>query len=157
MGRSHAWLPRGTELIEPRPRNWGDNLTLVGAMRADRWLTLGTAWGAMTTPRFVAWVRRRLVRHLRPGDIVLLDNLAAHKAPGVRRLIEAAGATLRFLPPYSCDFNPIESAWALIKKRIRAVAPRTGVALRTTAQRARAVVRPRHCRNWFAHAGYQLK
>jgi hypothetical protein len=71
--------------------------------------------------------------------------------------IETAGATLRFLPPYSCDFNPIESAWALIKKRIRAVAPRTGVALRTTAQRARDVARPRHCQNWFAHAGYQLK
>jgi transposase len=157
MGRSHAWLLRGTELIEPRPRNWGDNLTLVGAIRMDRWLTLATAWGAMTTPRFIAWVRRRLIRTLRPGDVVLLDNLAAHKAPAVRRLIEAAGASLRFLPPYSCDFNPIESAWALIKKRIRAVAPRTGASLRITAQRARAVVRPRHCRNWFAHAGYQLK
>jgi transposase len=155
MGRSHAWLPRGTELIEPRPRNWGDNLTLVGAIRVDRWLTLATAWGAMTTRGFVTWVRRRLVRHLRRGDVVLLDNLAVHKARAVRALIEAAGATLRFLPPYSCDFNPIESAWALIKKRIRSVAPRSGAALRTTAQRARSVVRPRHCQNWFAHAGYQ--
>ena len=91
MGRSHAWLPRGQELIEPRPRNWGDNLSLVGAMRLDGWVTLATAWGAMTTPRFVAWVRRHLVRQLRPGDIVVLDNLAAHKAPGVRALIEAAG------------------------------------------------------------------
>ncbi len=157
MGRSHAWLPRGTELIEPRPRNWGDNLTLVGAIRVDRWLTLATHWGAMNTRRFIAWVRRRLVPRLRRGDVVLLDNLAAHKAGRVRALIESAGATLRYLPPYSCDFNPIESAWALIKKRIRAVAPRSGVALRTTAQRARFVVRPRHCQNWFAHAGYQLK
>jgi transposase len=157
MGRSHAWLPRGTELIAPRPRDWGDNLTSVGAMRGDRGLTLATAWRAMTTARFVASVRRRLVPAVRPGDNVLLDNLAAHKAPPVRRLIEAVGATLRLLPPYSCDFNPIESAWGLIKKGIRAVAPRTGAALRTTAQRARAVVRPRHCRNWFAHAAYQLK
>ncbi len=157
MGRSHAWLLRGTELIDPRPRNWGDNLTLVGALRLEGWVTLATAWGAMTTPRFIGWVRRYLVSRLRPGDVVLLDNLAAHKAPAVRRLIEAVGATLRFLPPYSCDFNPIESAWALVKKRIRAVAPRTGHALRTTAQRARSVVRPRHCHNWFAHAGYQLK
>jgi len=70
--------------------------------------------------------------------------------------MEAAGATLRFLPPYSCDFNPIEAAWALIKKCIRAVAPRTASALRCTVQRARHVVRPRHCRNWFAHAGYQV-
>ena len=67
MGRSHAWLPRGQELIEPRPRNWGDNLSLVGAMRLEGWVTLATAWGAITTPRFVAWVRRHLVRHLRPA------------------------------------------------------------------------------------------
>ena len=154
MGRSHAWLLRGTVLVESRPRNWGDNLTLVGAMRRDRWLTLSTFWGAMNTARFVAWVRRRLVPRLRPGDIVILDNLAAHKARAVRTLIEQAGASVRFLPPYSPDFNPIEPGWGLIKKRIRTVAPRTGPALRTTAQRARRVVKPRHCRNWFAHAGY---
>jgi transposase len=111
----------------------------------------------MTTGRFGTWVRRRLARHLRHGDGVVLDNLAEHKARRVRELIEGAGATVRYLPPYSCDYNPIEAAWALIKKRIRAIAPRTGRALRTTAQRARCVVRPRHCRDWFAHAGYQLE
>ena len=102
--------------------NWGDNLTMVGAMRIDGWLTLATGWDAMNTVRFVAWVRRRLVPRLRRGDIVVLDNLAAHKARAVRDLVEQAGATPRFLPPYSYDFNPIESGWALIKKRIRAVA-----------------------------------
>lgn len=157
MGRSHAWLRRGTVLIEPRPMNWGNNLTLVGAIRVDRWLTLATAWGAMNKGRFVAWVRRHLVRRLRRGDIVVMDNLGAHKGQAVRDLIERVGATVRFLPPYSHDFNPIESAWALIKKRIRTVAPRTGPTLRLTAQRARSVVRPRHCQHWFAHAGYQLK
>ncbi len=86
-----------------------------------------------------------------------MDNLAAHKARQVSEIIEAAGATVHYLPPYSHDYNPIEAAWALIKKRLRAVAPRTGRALRITAQRARSVVRPRHCKNWFAHAGYQLK
>ena len=157
MGRSHAWLPRGTELIEPRPMNWGDNLTMVGAMRIDGWLTMATGWDAMNTVRFVTWVRRRLVPKLRVGDIVILDNLAAHKARDVRHLIEQAGATLRFLPPYSYDLNPIESGWALIKKRIRAVAPRTAPTLRRTAQRARRVVRPHHCHSWFSHIGYQLK
>src|SRR5687768_3663414 len=156
MGRSHAWLPRGEVLVEPRPINWGDNLTMVGAIRVDKWLTLATSWGAMNRPRFIRWVRRHLVPYLRPGDVVVMDNLAAHKAPQVRELIEQAGATLRFLPPYSHDFNPIEAAWALIKKRIRTVAPRTAVTLRRTAQRARRVVRPRHCQNWFAHAGYEL-
>jgi transposase len=144
-------------LIEPRPRNWGDNLTLVGAIRVDRWLTLSTMWGAMTTPRFTAWDRRRLVPRLRPGDVVVLDNLAAHKAPAVRTAIEHAGATVRFLPPYSYDFNPIEPGWGLIKKHIRTVAPRTGPTLRATAQRARRVVKARHCRNWFAHAAYDCQ
>src|SRR5215210_2925273 len=157
MGRSHAWMPRGTELIEPRPMDWGTNLTMVGAMRIDGWLTLATGWSAMNAPRFLRWVQRRLVPRLRPGDIVVLDNLAAHKTVAVREAIEHAGATVRFLPPYSYDFNPIESGWALIKKRIRAVAPRTSRLLRTTARRARRVVRPDHCRHWFAHAGYQLK
>jgi transposase len=157
MGRSHAWLPRGEVLVEARPMTWGDNLTMVGAIRADRWLTLATHWGAMNRARFIQGVRRHLVRHLRRGDVVVMDNLPAHKARQVRELIEAAGATLRFLPPYSHDLNPIEAAWGLIKKRMRAVAPRTAATLRRTAQRARRVVRPRHCQNWFAHAGYELK
>lgn len=157
MGRSHAWVRRGEVVVEPRPMNWGVNLTLVGAMRRDGWLTQATYWGAMNTARFVAWVARRLVPRLRPHDVVILDNLPAHKSPRVRTLIEQAGAQVRFLPPYSYDFNPIEPGWALLKKRIRAVAPRTADHLRCTAQRARRVVQPRHCRAWFAHAGYQLK
>jgi transposase len=80
----------------------------------------------MNTVRFIAWVRRHLVRYLRRGDVVIMDNLAAHKARHVRELIERAGAILRFLPPYSHDFNPIEPGWALMKKSIRTVAPRTG-------------------------------
>jgi transposase len=111
----------------------------------------------MTAVRFADWVEHRLAPRLRAGDIVLLDNLTAHKPRRIRRIIEAVGATLRYLPPYSHDFNPIEPAWALIKKRIRTIAPRTGPVLRATAQRAYHVIRPRHCQNWFAHAGYQLK
>jgi len=106
MGRSHAWLPRGAVLIEPRPINRGDNLTLVGAIRVDRWLTLATSWGAMNQIRFAAWVRRHLVRHLRRGDIVIMDNLAAHKTRRARELIEQTGATLRFLPPYRTTSIP---------------------------------------------------
>jgi DDE superfamily endonuclease len=67
MGRSHAWLPRGTVLVEPRPMNWGDNLTMIGAMRADRWLTVGTYWGAANRERFTHWVQRHLVPRLRPA------------------------------------------------------------------------------------------
>ena len=154
MGRSHAWVRRGAEYVEPRPMNWGTNLTLIGAIRRTGWVTLSTRWRTVTKITFTDWVRRRLAPCLQRGDIVLLDNLRAHTAPAVRRLIEARGATLRFLPPYSYDFNPIEAAWGLVKKRIRAFAPRTARALRRVAQAARHVVRPHHCRQWFAHAGY---
>ena len=99
MGRSHAWVQRGQEDVESRPTNWGDNLTLMGAMRADRWVTLGTCWRAMTTATFDRWVKRRLVPQLRAGDVVLLDNLRAHKSATAQRLIEACGARLQFLPP----------------------------------------------------------
>ena len=123
MGRSHAWVLRGQEYVEPRPMNWGENLTLIGAIRRTGWVTLNTKWRAVNTRFFVEWVRRRLAPRLRPHDIVLLDNLKAHKAPDVRRLVEARGATLRYLPPYSHDFSPIEPAWGLVKRHIRTHAP----------------------------------
>lgn len=154
MGRSHVWVPRGQEHVEARPTNWGDNLTMVGAIRQEGWVTLSTKWRAMTTARFLIWVRDRLAPRLRPGDIVVLDNLKAHKDPHVGVLIARRGATVRYLPPYSHDFNPIESAWGLVKKRIRRQAPRHAAALRRVARAARHVVRPHHCRQWFAHAGY---
>lgn len=87
----------------------------------------------------------------------IMDNLAAHKSRHVHDLVASVGATVRYLPPYSYDLNPIEHAWALIKRRLRRLAPRTSDALRAGAQRARRVVQPRHCRNWTAHAGYTLK
>lgn len=155
MGRSHAWVLRGTERVEPRPRNWGDNLTLIGAMRAERWVTMSTFWHGTTTERFLSWVRERLAPKLRPGDVVVLDNLAAHKDVRVHEVLRAVGAAVQYLPPYGHDLNPIEAAWGLIKKRIRAAAPRTGRALRRVAQHASRAVRPRHCQNWFAHAGYR--
>lgn len=154
MGRSHVWVPRGEEFVEPRPMNWGDNLTLVGAIRRSGWVVLNTQWRAMNKVAFIAWVRDRLAPRLRRGDIVLLDNLQAHKAPDVRRLIEARGATVKRLPPYSHDFNPIEPAWSLVKRRIRDYAPRTGLALRRVARAARYAVTPYHCCQFFAHAGY---
>ena len=154
MGRSHAWVPRGEEYVEPRPMNWGDNLTLVGAIRRRGWVGLNTYWGAMNKPTFIDWVRRRLAPRLRRGDIVVLDNLSAHKAAEVRRLIERRGARLKRLPPYSHDFNPIEPVWGLVKRRVRAQAPRTAGALRRVARTARSVVTSDHCRQFVTHAGY---
>lgn len=154
MGRSHVWVQRGEEYVEPRPMNWGDNLTLVGAIRRDGWVVLNTKWRAMNKRAFITWVRRCLAPRLRCGDIVVLDNLAAHKTWEVRACIEARGARVKYLPPYSHDFNPIEPVWSLVKKRIRAYAPRTGGALRRVARAARHAVTPFHCRQYFVHAGY---
>jgi transposase len=154
MGRSHAWVLRGEEYVEPRPMNWGDNLSLIGAVRLGGWVALGTHWKAVKARDFTAWVRDRLAPRLQPGDIVLLDNLRAHKAPAVTVLIARRGATVKFLPPYSHDFNPTEAVWALVKKYIRTFAPRTAAALRRAARAARHVVDADHCWQFFAHDGY---
>ena len=91
MGRSHAWVRRGEEHIEPRPMNWGHNLSMIGAVRLDGWVALSTKWKSGRTDDFVSWVRDRLAPRLGPGDIVVLDNLRAHHAPLARTLIEARG------------------------------------------------------------------
>ena len=154
MGRSHAWVLRGEEYVEARPMNRGDNLTMIGAVRLDGVVTVATQWEAVNTENFTIWVRDRLAPRLRRGDVVLMDNLTAHKAVAVRDLIEGRGATVTFLPPYSPDLNPIEPVWALVKKHIRTFAPRTAQALRRVARAARYAVRPDHCRQFFTHAGY---
>ena len=110
--------------------------------------------GPMNGPAFLAYVEQVLVPTLRPGQIVVMDNLPAHKLPGVRAAIQATGARLLLLPPYSPDFNPIEAAWALIKKRLRRVAARSAAALRRCVHHARRRVTARHCEGWYRHAGY---
>jgi transposase len=153
MQRSHAWIKRGTELVAPKPMNWGDNLTMIGAVRQSQWVTLSTAFQTANRERFTKWVRCALAPKLRPGDVVILDNAQAHKGPQIRRELRKVGARLKFLPPYSPDFNPIEPAWALVKKDIKRVAPRTPTALRRAAQNARYRVTPSHLAAWFKHAG----
>lgn len=152
MQRSHAWIKRGTELVSPKPMNWGDNLTMIGAVRQCKWVTLSTAFQTANRERFTKWVRCRLAPRLRRGDVVILDNAQAHKGPYIRRELRKVGARLKFLPPYSPDFSPIEPAWALVKKDIKRVAPRNGSALRRAAQNARYRVRPAHLAAWFKHA-----
>jgi transposase len=154
MGRSHAWILKGKELVEPRPMNWGLNLTMIGAVRRRGWVTLSTMFKTANRERFVRWLRRKLLPRLKRGDVLILDNATAHHDPRVRLLTEAAGIQLLYLPPYSPDFNPIEPAWALVKKVIRGSAPRTQLALRRAARRGRYRVRASHLRQWFAHSGY---
>ena len=105
---------------------------------------------------FLAWVRQGLAPTLQADDLVIMDNLATHKVAGVREAIESVGARLRYLPPYSPDFNPIENIWSKIKQRLRSLAPRTGGELLEAAADAFESVSPADCLGFFLHANYAI-
>jgi transposase len=156
MSRSHAWVKRGDEFVDRLPVNWGKKtLTLVGAIRLSGWVVLSTMFETINRNRFVRWLSQRLLPKLRRGDVLVMDNLSAHKDPRVVITCARHGVRVLYLPPYSPDLNPIEPGWALQKQHVRRVAPRQPDALRRIARRARYRVTPRHSRNWFAFAGYQ--
>lgn len=157
MTRSHAWVKKGREFIERMPMNWGKNLTLLGAMRLSGWVLLSTMFASTNKDRFVAWLSTKLLPRLTPGDILVMDNLSAHKDPRVGPLCKRFGVRLIYLPPYSHDFNPIEPGWALQKQHVRKHGPRTSAELVRVARRARHRVTPRHCRQWFFHSGYSVQ
>ena len=108
-------------------------------------------------PRFLKWLKTVLLPRLSAGDVVVMDNLPAHKDPAVVEACEARGIRALYLPPYSPDLNPIEPGWALQKQYVRRHAPRHPDILRRIARRARHRVTPRHCRGWFEHAGYLVQ
>lgn len=112
--------------------------------------------GAMHGPAFLAYVEQVLVPTLNPGDIVVMDNLPAHKPAAVRRAIEGTGAELRFLPAYSPDFNPIEMAFSKLKAFLKKLAPRTVDDLWQAITLAVEIFTPDDCHNFFAAAGYDL-
>jgi transposase len=112
--------------------------------------------GAINGARFLAYVEQALAPTLRPGDIVVLDNLSAHKVKGVRAAIEAAGAELLYLPPYSPDLNPIEQAFAKLKALLRTAGSRTVETLWQTIGQALHAFTPTECAHYLAHAGYVL-
>ena len=112
--------------------------------------------GPIDTDAFSAYVDQILVPTLRPGDVVVLDNLAVHKQPAIRAAIEAAGASLRFLPPYSPDFNPIEQAFAKLKAFLRAARPRSFDQVVELVAIALESFSPSECRNFIQHSGYRV-
>ena len=122
LGRRRARAPRGVRASGQVPRNHGPNVTLLAALTPAGIGPSMTITGAIDSAAFAAYVQRFLVTSLHPGQVVILDNLSAHKSAPARQLIEAAGCELRFLPAYSPDFNPIELAFAKIKASLRAAA-----------------------------------
>ena len=118
---THAWAPRGRRASAAAPANRGENKPVVAALTLEGVGPILRFDGAMTTERFVGYVRYRLAPTLRPGQVVVADNLRAHHSPAVRAAIEAQGARFLPLPPYSPDFNPIEEAFSKVKRDRKSV------------------------------------
>ena len=154
MTRSHGRCPRGQRLVATRPYGHWQTLTFVAALRHDRITAPCVFDGPINGLRFLAYVEQCLLPPLTPGDIVIMDNLSSHKGPAVRQALEGAGATLRFLPPYSPDLNPIEQVFAKLKAFLRRAAERT---VEATGRRIGTLLPhfgPEECGHYFTHAGY---
>jgi transposase len=156
MTRLGGRAPVGERLVNQVPHGHYQTSTLIAAVRLKGACAPWLFEGAMDGEMFVAWVRQGLVPTLQPGDLVIMDNLATHKVAGVRAAIESAGARLRYLPPYSPDFNPIENMWSKIKQILRSLAPRTGAELLEASARAFDAVSPADCHGFFLHANYAI-
>ena len=155
MGRLRGRCPRGERLRMSLPHGHWRTTTFVAGLRLDGLDAPMLIDGPMNGEAFLAYVRQVLAPTLQPGDVVIMDNLGCHKSPKVREAIEAAGARLLFLPPYSPDLNPIEFAFSKLKSLLRAAATRTRDALWTTVGMILDAVTPGECRNLFAAIGYE--
>lgn len=154
MARRHGRCARGERLRVGVPHGHWKTTTFVAGLRASGIAAPFVLDGPINRIAFETYVEKVLVPELRPGDIVIMDNLSSHKGPKVREMIEAAGSTLLFLPPYSPDFNPIENAFAKLKAHLRKAAERTVDGLWTAIGRVIDLFTPTECRNYFKAAGY---
>jgi transposase len=154
MARRHGRCRRGERLRVPIPHGHWKTTTFVGALTTRGFIAPFVLDGPINRLAFETYVAKVLVAELRPGDIVVMDNLSSHKGPMVREMIEAAGASLLYLPPYSPDFNPIENAFAKLKALLRKAAERTLDGLWGVIGELIDLFTPDECRNYFAAAGY---
>lgn len=154
MARRQGRSPRGERLVAAVPQGHWKTSTLVAGLRVDGILAPLVIDHPMNGITFRAYVEQHLAPTLAPGDVVICDNPQCHKSPGVRAAIEARGAGLRYLPPYSPDMNPIEQVFAKLKNLVRAAAPRDIEALWNTIGQSLAAFTPKECTNYFAHSGY---
>jgi transposase len=154
--RRYGRSPRGCRLHDHTPCSHWETSTVIAALRLEGVTAPAVFDGPIDSVSFLAYVEQVLVPTLRPGDVVVLDNLAVHKQPEVRVAIERVGARLRFLPPYSPDFNPIEQAFAKLKAFLRAFKPRTFDQVNRLVALALPLFSPTECRNYLRHCGYRL-
>lgn len=154
MTRLYGRSPVGQRLLARVPHGHYLTRTLIAGVRLRGPCAPWLFEGAMDGEMFLAWVRQGLVPTLQPEDVVILDNLATHKVAGVRHAIEAAGARLLYLPPYSPDFNPIENLWSKVKHVLRRLSPRTADELLQAVALAFAAISTADCHGFFLHAKY---
>jgi transposase len=154
MARRHGRCARGERLRIGVPHGHWKTTTFIGALTQRGFIAPFVLDGPINRDAFEAYVEQVLVRELKPGHLVIMDNLSSHKGPKVRELIEAAGARLLYLPPYSPDFNPIENAFAKLKALLRKAAKRTVEGLWSSIGELLTAFKPTECRNDFAAAGY---
>jgi transposase len=155
MARTHGRAPRGERLRMGAPFGHWKTTTFIAGLRLSGMVAPMVLDGPINQRAFEAYVDQILVPELKPGDIVIMDNLSSHKSPAVRTAIEAAGAELRFLPPYSPDLNPIEKAFAKLKALLRKAAERTVDGLWRTIGTLIDLFTPAECANFFIAAGYE--
>ena len=157
MARRYGRSPRGERCRAPVPHGHWKTTTFVGALRLEGITAPMILDGAMHGAAFLAYVEQVLAPTLSPGDIVIMDNLPAHKPLAVRHAIEATGADLHFLPPYSPDFNPIEMAFSKLKAFLKKTAVRTVDDLYDAIAHGIETFTPKECQNYFAAAGYDCE
>jgi transposase len=154
MARQRGRAPRGERLVAKVPHGHWKTTTFVAGLRSTALTAPCVIDGPMSGDAFLAYVAQILAPTLKPGDIVVMDNLSAHKVQGVREAIEAAGASLLYLPPYSPDFNPIEQVFAKLKALLRKAAERSINGLWNRIGSLIHSFQPTECANYFRHAGY---
>ena len=155
MARRHGRCQRGERLRASVAHGHWKTTTFVAGLRNTGMVAPMVIDGPINRDAFTAYVTQVLVPELSPGDIVIMDNLSSHKRPAIQQLIEAAGATLRFLPPYSPDFNPIEKAFAKLKAMLRRAEERTVMGLWNLIGRIVDLLQPDECANYFKSCGYE--
>ena len=156
MTRRHGRAPRGERAHDSAPRNYGAHTSVIGAMGLRGLVAALTVEGAVDAEVFNAYLERVLGPRLRRGDVVVLDNLGAHRASRIEEVAERRGAQVLWLPPYSPDFSPVEQCWSKIKAFLRGAKARTRDNLDKALAAAIGLVTKADIRGWFKHCGYSL-
>ena len=155
LSRTYGRSLRGRRLPEAVPYGRWQTTTFLGALRSTGFVAPLCVEGAINRELFQAWVEQHLVKVLRPGDVVVMDNLSSHKGAGIIAAIESVGASVRYLPPYSPDLNPIELAFSKFKTLLRDGAERTTDKLWQLCGKVLDLFTESECRNYFRHCGYR--